>query len=284
MARARNIKPALFKNELLGVADPLLTLLFQSLWTLADKEGRLEDRPLRIKAETFPYRDGLDVNGYLTELQRLGFIVRYLVGDLALIQVVNFKKHQTPHNTEKPSTLPPVEAGTIAGCAFQGASVKSPLSNSENVDALPPDSLVLIPDSLVLIPDTSAPAKPAMFDTFWSLWPATDRRTQRAKCKANWTKNNLDAKADEILEHVAALKKTEKWMSGFEPAPMTYLNGSQWEDGVPEIDRSTQQPKPQFLTAQQQRDENNRRSTAEFLADDTPVFGHQPIEGECSNA
>ena len=37
-----------------------------------------------------------------------------------------------------------------------------------------------------------------------------------------------------------------------------------------------------FLTAQQQRDENNRRSTAEFLADDTPFFG-QPIEGEFSN-
>jgi len=48
-----------------------------------------------------------------------------------------------------------------------------------------------------------------------------------------------------------------------------------------------QQPtKTQFLTAQQQRDENNRRSTADFLADDTPFFSHQgqPIEGECSNA
>ena len=153
MARARNIKPALFKNELLGVADPLLTLLFQSLWTLADKEGRLEDRPLRIKAETFPYRDSIDVNGYLTELQRLGFIVRYSVDGLALILVVNFKKHQTPHNTEKPSVLPLLEAGTIAGDALQAASVKSPLSNGENVNALPPDSLLLITDSLKLIPD-----------------------------------------------------------------------------------------------------------------------------------
>ena len=103
MARARNIKPAIFKNEILGVADPLLTILFQSLWCLADREGRLEDRPLRIKAETFPYRDGLDVNGYLTELQRSGFIQRYSIGGVALIQVVNFKKHQTPHNTEKTS-------------------------------------------------------------------------------------------------------------------------------------------------------------------------------------
>lgn len=154
MARARNIKPSLFKNEILGVADPLLTLLFESLWMLADREGRLEDRPMRIKAETFPYREGLDINGYLTELQRLGFIVRYVVGEQAFIQVVNFKKHQTPHNTEKPSEIPPPEVGIVERRASPGGLVKSPLNNGEVTQALPPDSLLLIPDSLNLIPDT----------------------------------------------------------------------------------------------------------------------------------
>jgi hypothetical protein len=282
MARARNIKPALFKNELLGVADPLLTLLFLSLWTLADKEGRLEDRPLRIKAETFPYRDGLDVNGYLTELQRLGFIVRYLVGDLALIQVVNFKKHQTPHNTEKPSTLPPVESGTLAGCALQGAFVKSPLSNSENIDALPPDSLVLIPDSLLLIPDTGAPAKQARFDprglpmpiglkaATWGEWVSFRSKLPKPPKPETWEKqveflaqqiaNGADA--DAIIDYSIR----NGYTGLFEP-------------------RQTQ-PKTQFLTAQQQRDENNRRSTAEFLADDSPFFGQhmESIEGEFTNA
>ena len=151
MARARNIKPALFKNELLGVADPLLTLLFQSLWMLADKEGLLEDRPLRIKAETFPYREGLDINGYLTELQRLGFVKRYSVGSLALIQVVNFKKHQTPHSTEKPSELPHPSKETIENININTASVNPPLNNCENVVALPTD--LLIPD--LLIPDST---------------------------------------------------------------------------------------------------------------------------------
>ena len=130
--RARNIKPGLFKNELLGTADPLLTLLFEGLWCLADREGRLEDRPMRIKAEVFPYRENLDVHRYLTELERFGFVRRYKVGDLALIEVLNFKKHQSPHHTEKTGDLP--------------APVNSPLSNGE----YPPDSL--IPDSL--IPDS----------------------------------------------------------------------------------------------------------------------------------
>jgi hypothetical protein len=107
MARARNIKPALFKNELLGQADPLLTILFTSLWCLADREGRLEDRPLRIKAETFPYRDGIDMNGMLAFLEENEFIERYEVAGQKYIQITKFAQHQTPHHMEVGSVIPP---------------------------------------------------------------------------------------------------------------------------------------------------------------------------------
>lgn len=106
MARARNIKPGLFKNEILGVADPLYTLLFEGLWLLADREGRLEDRPLRIKGELFPYRDGLDLVAMLGWLERAGFILRYQANGQALIQIRQFTKHQSPHKNEAPSELP----------------------------------------------------------------------------------------------------------------------------------------------------------------------------------
>lgn len=109
MPRARNIKPALFKNERLGEADPLLTILFIGLWTLADKRGRLECRPKRIKVEIFPYRDDLDINRYLTELSRLGFIQLYSDQKVPLIQIINFEKHQHPHHTEKESEYPAPE-------------------------------------------------------------------------------------------------------------------------------------------------------------------------------
>ena len=49
MARARNIKPGFFKNEFLAEMPCEVRLLFIGLWTLADREGRLEDRPKRIK-------------------------------------------------------------------------------------------------------------------------------------------------------------------------------------------------------------------------------------------
>lgn len=136
MARARSLKPGLFKNEVLGTADPLLTLLFESLWCLADKEGRLEDRPLRIKAETFPYRDGIDINGYLTDLERLGFIRRYEVGGMRLIEIINFAKHQKPHHTEKESELPafPTTCHVTVNYPLQNA----PLTDSLNTDSLNP--------------------------------------------------------------------------------------------------------------------------------------------------
>lgn len=105
MARARNIKPGFFKNYDLADLGPYAQLLFAGLWCMADKEGRLEDKPRLIKAEVFPYYE-VDVNGELTQLERLGFVVRYQVGDMALIEVSNFKEHQSPHHTEKASTLP----------------------------------------------------------------------------------------------------------------------------------------------------------------------------------
>jgi len=45
--RSRNIKPGFFMNELLPEIELLGRLLFIGLWLLADREGRLEDRPLQ---------------------------------------------------------------------------------------------------------------------------------------------------------------------------------------------------------------------------------------------
>ena len=65
--RARNIKPGFFKNDTLAELDFAGRLLFIGLWGLADREGRLEDRPKKIKAEIFPY-DDVAVDSFLGEL------------------------------------------------------------------------------------------------------------------------------------------------------------------------------------------------------------------------
>lgn len=93
MARIRTIKPQLFKNETLADLSATCRLLYIGLFCLADKEGRLEDRPKRIKAEIFPYAE-LDVDEMLNQLQDSGFIERYQVGEIKVVQVINFTKHQ----------------------------------------------------------------------------------------------------------------------------------------------------------------------------------------------
>lgn len=165
MARARNIKPGFFKNADLVELTMEARLLFIGLWTMADRAGRLEDRPKQIKIEVFP-ADAVDIDACLNDLQRMGFVNRYEVAGRRLLQVVNFKKHQSPHKDEKPSELPEPggaaeqakkehRAGTVqARCANEVGRVVTAL----NDDSLIPDSL--IPDAGTLSAEGAADAAP----------------------------------------------------------------------------------------------------------------------------
>ena len=77
MARARNIKPGFFDNEILGELPALTRLLFIGLWCLADREGRLQDRPKRIKKELLGY-DDVTADDVDTMLQQLNAVFFFL--------------------------------------------------------------------------------------------------------------------------------------------------------------------------------------------------------------
>lgn len=100
MARLRTVKPGLFTNDLLAEIAPLGRLLFIGLWCIADREGRLEDRPRRIKAEVLPY-DEADVDTLLNDLHARNFIIRYEADGNRYIQVVNWQQWQ-PFEREIP--------------------------------------------------------------------------------------------------------------------------------------------------------------------------------------
>lgn len=159
MARARNIKPGFFTNEVLADLPPFDRLLFIGLWCLADREGRLEERPKRIKMELFPC-DSYDVPAGLESLESNGFVDRYQVGDQSIIEILSFQKHQRPHGTEKDSILPDKNGfltindrksnGVVTGTSRQvhvsssDLNVKKQLSNVN-----PPLDNALIPDPLI---------------------------------------------------------------------------------------------------------------------------------------
>lgn len=72
------------------------------------------------------------------------------------------------------------------------------------------------------------------FDEFWEAYPKTDRKVGMAVCLKAWKKNKLDDDADKIMAHLQAIKKSVPWTTGYEPAPLTYLNQYRWMDGLPE--------------------------------------------------
>lgn len=177
MARSRNIKPGFFTNDELAECLPLARILFAGLWTIADKEGRLDDRPKKIKAMVLPF-DDVDCDVLLQQLHNHKFINRYQVNGDSYIQVTNWKKHQNPHCKEAASEIPePVEndkstgqeqckddkdedkkepepkqviENTEAPLKHRASTVQEPVENNLN----PADSFNLIPDSLIPDPDS----------------------------------------------------------------------------------------------------------------------------------
>lgn len=149
MARSRNIKPSIMENEDLAELAPIVRLLFIYLWMLADREGRLEDRPKRIAGRALPYDRDADVDAMLDQLAVAGFISRYTVGEQAIIQINNFLKHQSPHVRETDSVLPGIEQCTtkVVTKHSLGCAEASPRS---------PDSLFPLPDSLLPGSDAAA--------------------------------------------------------------------------------------------------------------------------------
>lgn len=72
---------------------------------MADRKGRLENRPMRIKAELFPY-DSCPVQALVLSLSEKGFITLYESNKQSYIQINNFEKHQFPHHREADSLIP----------------------------------------------------------------------------------------------------------------------------------------------------------------------------------
>lgn len=139
MSRARNIKPAFFKNDVLAELPFEYRILFQGLWCEADRAGKLEDRPRRIKAEVFPY-DDVNVDAGLAMLHVRGFIQRYSVDGCHYIKITSFLKHQNPHTKEALSTIPEPSLDEPGASPVQASEI--------------PVQAGLIPDSPILIPDS----------------------------------------------------------------------------------------------------------------------------------
>lgn len=270
MPRARNIKPSFFTNEDLAELPFETRLLFIGLWTLADREGYLEDRPKRIRMALFP-GDNVDVDRALDELQQARFIRRYMVGDGRYIEVCQFTKHQNPHHREPASTIP--KPGASPGLAvhesaakpgapagYKGVDARGKPGASPGQDRGEPSArpglALLIPDSGFLNPEEPPPsdesegageeyplptkaataaahraAQRAAFEVWWRGYP---RKVSKADAEKAWLKvdPNPDLQAT-LTKAVAAQCQWDTWKRDggrYIPHAATWLNARRWED------------------------------------------------------
>lgn len=156
--RARDIKPGFFKNDQLAECSMAARLLFPGLWMLSDREGRIENRPRKIKAEIFPF-DDVDVAVLLSELEKAGLIRLYEVNGTPLIWIPQFKRHQNPHKNEKMSELPAHPDDLSATCPVQepcysGTTLEKGRALPEHSGATPEMDRV-VPESSGATPEIS---------------------------------------------------------------------------------------------------------------------------------
>lgn len=217
--RSRNIKPGFFKNYQLGRLPYEVRLMFEGLWCLADRRGRLKDEPMQIKAEIFPY-DHLDEHQTSTMLDLLqtgAFISRYQTKGNRYIQIINFEKHQYPHVREQDSTIPaPGKPGASTSLA--------PDKPGGNPDVLNPESPILNPD----MHQSGATKILEWFETTWKQYPKERRVGKKAAFRSYQRVVKTLEEAREVAAALAQYKLSKTVQDGFIKNASTFF--ANWED------------------------------------------------------
>ena len=210
MSRIRYLKPGFFCDEDLADCSPWARLLFAGLWTIADREGRLEDRPRRIRAKVFPY-DDVNTDELLRELaQKRGendpLIIRYCIEGKRYICIPGWTNHQKPHFREVASTIPEPEKHNLGGAKTRAQPCSAALltGNGEwvtgngdgNGEDQEPSSDSGESNALALVGEIVDSAG----DDFERWWVAYDRIGSKADsldCYLYWRKHR--ASEDDLL-------------------------------------------------------------------------------------
>lgn len=176
------------------------------LWTQADRDGRLEDRPQRLKAALFPY-DDLNLEEGLGCLVNAGLIMRYDGNGQRLICIPTWAKHQQPHIRESVSDLPPPGASTVLPPVEHPGKGREGSRNGSGV-----------------LRDR--------FDRFWAAYP---RKVGKDAAWKEWLKHApTEAFTETAITAVQQQVESPQWKKDggqYIPHPRTWLSQGRWQDG-----------------------------------------------------
>lgn len=132
LLRIRTIKPGFFWDEDLAQYPPLCRIFLEGLWCAADRNGRLEDRPIMLQKLLLPYEKEDVAEQYLELLASPGpvrasaYLSRYEVGGKRYIQLLDFLKDHRPGKFEPVSAIPSPE-GIVADLEAYSTAVDAKL-------------------------------------------------------------------------------------------------------------------------------------------------------------
>ena len=140
--KSRTLRPQFFTSEQVASVSYSARLCFAGLWCLADREGRLEDKPNQIRIHLFPYDTKLNVDKLLGELQGANLICRYECDGMKVVGIPTFTEHQPLHPHETESKLPDIPRNVTA------SNDRDYVPNSSNKDSNKDSRLIihLLPD------------------------------------------------------------------------------------------------------------------------------------------
>ncbi|GGA01344.1 helix-turn-helix domain-containing protein [Dyella caseinilytica] len=73
------------------------------------------------------------------------------------------------------------------------------------------------------------------FDEFWNAYPT---KTEKRQCAEKWIADGLDEHVDLMLADIAAKSERDRrWLDGYVPNALTYLNQERWNDPVQPVNR-----------------------------------------------
>jgi hypothetical protein len=94
------VKPEFFRDRKIAQAGPVIALVYEALWCIADDFGTAPCDPVQVKGEMFVYWPTIgvpEIAGALRHLCGTSRVKLFMVGDQLFARICNWSKHQKPH-------------------------------------------------------------------------------------------------------------------------------------------------------------------------------------------
>ena len=204
MPRTRDIKPAVFDSERFGRVSHPGFRLWVALLQLADRDGYVERRPMRLKRYAFGYHDEIsteDVESLVQELLDLGVVEAVTDAEFSpWLSIRRFTDHVRTHPKE-PSRFTK-SPGSAETCSGPAAQKPAPVGTCPRLEKKEEGRQKKEEGR-----QKTEAAEPEPFAAFWRHYP---RRDGKRAAEAAW----LGMGARDRTEAVAAVSAQLAWPEG----------------------------------------------------------------------